>query len=123
MGVKLRRRKNKDGTESLLLDIYVQGKRYYEFLKHIKLLKPNSQVERLKNKETLALAESIRNKKALELEASDHQIAVKYKSNVDFIKSRKGDLAHSRDVDPLQSQVLLSLYGVKLISGGVQTSS
>lgn len=85
MGVKLRRRKNKDGTESLLLDIYVQGKRYYEFLKHIKLLKPISQVERLKNKETLALAESIRNKKALELEASDHQIAVKFKSNVDFI--------------------------------------
>jgi integrase/recombinase XerD len=40
MSVILRKRKNSDGTTSLLLDIYHNGKRQYEFLKELKLCKP-----------------------------------------------------------------------------------
>ncbi|MBE7170545.1 MAG: hypothetical protein INR73_08140 [Williamsia sp.] len=40
MSVKLRKRKNSDGTTTLYLDIYNNGKRPYEFLKHLKLDKP-----------------------------------------------------------------------------------
>ncbi len=99
MGVKLRKRKNKDGTQSLVLDIYKDGKRNFEFLKHIKLLKPLSQVERAKNKETLALAESIRNKRALEIEASEYQVAARFKSKVDFTEYFKAFVAGYKKKD------------------------
>jgi len=87
MSVKLRERENSDNTTTLMLDIYHNGKRYYEFLKHLKLItKPTSPVDRLKNKENKALAESIRNKKAQELESSDYQVATKFKNKVDFVE-------------------------------------
>jgi len=42
LSVKLRKRKNCDGTVSLYLDIYEAGKRDYEFLNHLKLQKPSN---------------------------------------------------------------------------------
>ncbi len=87
MGVKLRKRKNADNTTSLILDIYHNGKRSYEFLKHLKLkTKPTSPVDRQKNKENLELAESIRNKRAQELVTSGYDVVASFKSNVDFIE-------------------------------------
>ncbi len=87
MSIKLRERKNSDNTTTLVLDIYHNGKRYYEFLKHLKLItKPTSPIDRQKNKENKALAESIRNKRAQELESSDYQVATKYKNKVDFLE-------------------------------------
>ncbi|MBS1584506.1 MAG: site-specific integrase [Bacteroidetes bacterium] len=87
MSVKLRKRKNSDSTTTLYLDIYHNGKRYYEFLKHLKLiLKPSSPVDRQKNKENIEIAESIRNRRAQELESSDFQIVNKFKGRVDFLE-------------------------------------
>ena len=86
MSVKLRKRKNADNTTSLILDIYHNGKRSYEFLKHLKLkTKPASPIDRQQNKENLELAESIRNKRAQELVTSGYDVATSFKSNVDFI--------------------------------------
>ena len=87
MSVKIRERENSDNTTTLMLDIYHNGKRYYEFLKHLKLItKPTSPLDRQRNKENKATAESIRNKKAIELESSDYQVATRFKNKVDFLE-------------------------------------
>lgn len=86
MSVKLRKRANADKTTTFYLDIYHNGKRHYEFLKHLKLVKPTNPVDRLQNKENATIAESIRNKRAQELESSDFQVATKFKNRVDFLE-------------------------------------
>jgi len=74
MSVALRKRKNNDGTTSLLLAIYHYGTRRYKFLKGLKLSKPSNLADRQKNKENLELAEKIAIKHAQELSASDYAI-------------------------------------------------
>jgi len=64
MSVILRKRKNSDGTISLLLDIYSNGERKYEFLKHLKLSNPSNDLDRQKNKKNLQLAKRIAIKRA-----------------------------------------------------------
>src|SRR5687767_8181963 len=74
MSVILRKRKNKDGSTSLLLDIYHNGERTYEFLKELKLSKPSNVQDRVTNKENLELAERIAAKRAHELAAGDYEM-------------------------------------------------
>lgn len=75
MSVILRKRKNSDGTTSLLLDIYDKGNRSYEFLKHLQLSKPSNHLDRQKNKENLQLAVKIATKRAQDLSASNYNMA------------------------------------------------
>lgn len=72
MSVTLRKRKNSDGTTTLLLDIYHNGERKYEFLKNLKLCKPANPTDRQHNKDKVELAEKIAVKRAQELSASDY---------------------------------------------------
>lgn len=57
--VRLRQKPTKGGGASLYLDIYVAGRRSYEFLR-LYLAPERTREDRRKNKETLALAESVR---------------------------------------------------------------
>lgn len=75
MSVKLRKRKNRDGTTSLLLDIYHKGERKIEFLSHLKLAAGSSPSERLKNRENLQLAEKIAIARAHELTSNDYDVS------------------------------------------------
>ncbi len=74
MSVTLRKRKNADGTTTLFLDIYHQGERRYEFLKHLKLSKGTSPADRQTNKDNLELAKKIALTKAQELSATDYNM-------------------------------------------------
>lgn len=74
MSVTLRPRKNKNGTTSLRIDIYVDGKHTIETLENLKLSKGNSVDERLRNKEKLRLAEEICHQRRIELEANNYNI-------------------------------------------------
>jgi integrase len=74
MSVVLRKRKNADGTITLMLDIYKDGKRWYERLGHLKLAKPSNLADRENNKERLKLAESIAVARATQLEAINYNI-------------------------------------------------
>ncbi|MEJ7738535.1 MAG: site-specific integrase [Chitinophagaceae bacterium] len=74
MSVTLRKRKNSDGSTSLLLDIYHNGKRTYEFLKDLKLYKPANLADRQANKDKLDQALKIETKRALELSVSDYSM-------------------------------------------------
>lgn len=82
MGVTLRKRTNKDGTITLRLDIYENGIRYIETLKHLKLVKPVTPVDRQRNKDNMAIAMSIVLAKARELEGSNYDIQTTKSQNV-----------------------------------------
>ncbi|HXB42376.1 MAG TPA: site-specific integrase [Bacteroidia bacterium] len=84
MSVKLRKRKNSDNSTSLVLDIYHDGQRTYEFLKHLKLSKANNPIDRQRNKECLKLAEQIRNKREQQLQSEDYEITPAFKKSIDF---------------------------------------
>ena len=59
MSVVLRKRKNADGTTSLRLDIYRNGQRTIETLKHLQLAKPSSILAREQNKKKMQQAEEV----------------------------------------------------------------
>ncbi len=74
MSVKLRKRKNSDGSTTLYLDIYHNGTRNYEFLKHLKLSKGTSPADRQTNKDNLELAKKIAVTKAQQFAANDYNM-------------------------------------------------
>src|SRR5919202_4558659 len=72
MSVTLRKRVNADGSTTLRLDIYHNGKRWVETLKNLQLPKPANPADRQSNKDKLELAKKIVVKRAQELEANDY---------------------------------------------------
>jgi integrase/recombinase XerD len=74
MSVILRKRKNADGTTSLRLDIYHNGMRTIETLKHLKLAKPSNVKDREENKELLQKAEAIKLFRTVELEGNNYNL-------------------------------------------------
>lgn len=74
MSVILRKRKNADGTTSLRLDIFHNGNRTIETLKHLKLSKPSNVRDRENNKELLQKAEAIRLTRTVELEGNNYNM-------------------------------------------------
>jgi site-specific recombinase XerD len=85
MGVKLRENLKKTGVKSLFLDITYNGKRYKEYLGiHIEP-KPRTEADREANKQSKQLAESIRAKRELELQAQDYNITPTFKKTIDFV--------------------------------------
>lgn len=64
--VRLRGRKLPTGNTSLYLDIYINGKRSYEYLK-MYLVPEKTRADKEKNRETMRLADAIRSKRVVEL--------------------------------------------------------
>lgn len=65
--VRLRQKPLKDGSLSLYLDIYVNGKRNYEFLK-LYLVPERTRQDKSANRETMRLAEVVRAQRTIEVE-------------------------------------------------------
>lgn len=86
MSICLRKRKNSDGTTSLLLDIYHNGQRSYEFLDLLKLCKPITPIDRKRNREHLELAKEIRNKREQQIQGDEYDVTPKFRKGIDFIK-------------------------------------
>jgi integrase len=84
MSVILRKRENKDLTTSLYLDIYHEGKRHFEFLKECKLLRIVNPIDRKTNKEKLALAQQIRDKRSIELQANSENLMTNYSNKIEL---------------------------------------
>jgi integrase/recombinase XerD len=74
MSVILRKRKNGDGSISLRLDIYRNGRRTVETLKSLKLAKASNVKDREENKVLMQQAEAIRVARAAELEANNYSL-------------------------------------------------
>ena len=65
--IRLRERLLKNGNVSLYFDIYIDGKRSYEFL-NLYLVPEKTRADKEKNKETLRLADAIRASRIVELQ-------------------------------------------------------
>jgi len=85
MPVYLRKRKNSDGSTSLLLDVWHNSKRSYEFLKECKLSNSKNPIARQEDKKKIALAEQIRNKRALQLQSGEYDILPSFRQDIDFL--------------------------------------
>jgi integrase/recombinase XerD len=74
MSVILRKRKNANGTTSLRLDIFHNGERKIETLKHLQLSKATTILDREQNKKKLLQAEEIAVTRAAELQAINYNM-------------------------------------------------
>jgi|SRR5690606_8895826 len=98
MNVSIRKRKKKDGQESLYLDYYLpkaKQKRRKESLNLYLYSLPSTSKERAHNKKTSLLAESIRSKRFLEMQQDAHGFSNIAKENgwvkkADIQKKNKG---------------------------------
>jgi len=74
MSVILRKRKNANGTTTLMLVIYSNGVRSYERLEHLQQSKPSGIADRENNKTKMQQAEAIAITRAAELQANDYSM-------------------------------------------------
>ena len=81
--IRLRKRKTSKGMTSLYLDIYLNGKRSYEFLK-LYLVPEKSREDKRKNAETMKFAEAIRSKRIVELQNGEYGFKSQFKEDTLF---------------------------------------
>ena len=65
--IKIRTKELSNGCQSIYLDIYMEGKRQYEFLK-LYIIPENDKIDKERNHETLKLANAIKSQKIVELQ-------------------------------------------------------
>lgn len=65
--IKVRTKKLANGCQSIYLDIYMNGKRQYEFLK-LYIIPEHNQTDKSRNAETLKLANAIKSQKIVEIQ-------------------------------------------------------
>lgn len=82
--IKIRQKKLNDGSISLYLDIYWNGKRKYEFLK-LYLAPGNTPSIRSKNKQTLQLANSIKAQRQIEIQNHEYGFKAGFKTETNFL--------------------------------------
>lgn len=83
--VRLRTKPLSNGNESLYLDIYLKGKRKYEFL-NLYLVNSSNPLDKAHNKEVLALANKIRTQRELEIINNAHGFHSSFKLDASFIE-------------------------------------
>ncbi|MEO6977848.1 MAG: site-specific integrase [Mucilaginibacter sp.] len=120
MSVTLRKRKNTDGSISLLLDIYHDGKRSYEFLKSLKLDKPANLTDRAANKDKLDLAERIKIERAHQLAANDYSMSTESGKKTDVVKWMQAYVDKYDKKDVRNMQGALNRFKAFLIKKNMQ---
>lgn len=81
--IRLRQRRTSSGLISLYLDIYLNGRRSYEYLK-MYLVPEKTRADREKNRETLKLADAIRAKRVVELRNGQYGFNNQLSTNTRF---------------------------------------
>ncbi len=82
--VRLRRRLQEGtGRTSLYLDIYLDGRRSYEYL-HLYLIPERTRADREANRNTLALAEAIRAKRVVEVQNGEFGFRDRFSEDTNF---------------------------------------
>lgn len=81
--IRLRKRRTKSGLISLYLDIYINGRRSYEYLK-MYLVPERTRAEKEKNRQTLQLADAIRAKRVIELRNGQYGFQSQLVTNTRF---------------------------------------
>lgn len=87
--IRLRKRTMQSGNSTLYLDIYLNGKRTYEYLK-LYLVPERTRADKEKNRETMKLAEAIKSKRIVELRNGEYGFKDDFASDTlffDYYKS------------------------------------
>lgn len=82
--IKLRGRKLDTGNTSLYLDIYIKGRRNYEYLK-LYLVPERTKADKARNRDTMKLAEAIRGKRLVEVQNGAFGFEQAYKLDTNFL--------------------------------------
>ena len=82
--IRIRKRTLRNGNTSLYLDIYINGKRSYEFL-NLYLVPEKTRADKEKNKETLKLADAVRAQRVVELQNGRFGFEDGYKLDTIFL--------------------------------------
>lgn len=82
--IRLRKRKLASGNISLYFDIYIDGKRSYEWL-NLYLVPEKTRADKEKNKETLKLADAVRAKRVIELHDGRFGFEGSYRLDTNFL--------------------------------------
>ncbi|MGL5979991.1 MAG: phage integrase SAM-like domain-containing protein [Phocaeicola sp.] len=96
--IKLREKVLADGSKSLYLDIYRNGKRVREFLK-LYITTGKSPIDKEQNKQTLSTAQAIKAKRQIEMQNGEYNFTNQFKVNTPFLEyyrkmcdNRKGNI-------------------------------
>lgn len=83
--VKLREKKLANGSVSLYLDIYRNGKRNKEYLK-LYLIEAKTQTDKEQNRQTLATAQAIKAKRTIEIQNGEYSFTRQFKEDTPFLE-------------------------------------
>lgn len=83
--IRIRKRALRNGNISLYLDIYMNGKRSYEFL-NLYLVPEKTRADKEKNKETLKLADAVRAQRVVEFQNGRFGFEDGYKLDTNFLE-------------------------------------
>ena len=81
--IRIRQKELANGNISLYLDIYLNGKREYEFLK-LYLIPEKTREDKEKNRQTMQLANSIKSKRIVEMQNGEYGFKSNYKLDTLF---------------------------------------
>ncbi len=118
--VKLRAKKLANGNQSLYLDIYHNSERTYEFLK-LYIVPESSPLDRTSNENTMKLAETIKAKRIMDLQYSDHGI-VNTSANskmllMDWMEQFANKKKENGQSDAYYVQIIKTIRHLKLYKG------
>ena len=82
--IRIRQKRLANGDVSLYFDIYINGKREYEFLK-LYLVVEKTRSDKDKNRQTLQLAEAIKSKKIVDMQNGEFGFNSNYKLDTNFL--------------------------------------
>lgn len=94
--IKIRTKKLTNGCQSIYLDVYMDGKRKYEFLK-LYIIPEHSRIDKERNAETLKLANAIKAQKIVELQNRTYGFNHNRATNIKLVDYMKGIADHSND--------------------------
>lgn len=108
--IKIRTKKLENGIQSIYLDVYSDGQRKKEYLK-MYLLPETSKVNKQKNKETLALVNSIKAKRIVELQNGRFDFESRAREKVLLIEYMEEHLEKCKlDRKPRTARTVLNTY-------------
>jgi len=81
--IRIRQKKLANGNISLYLDIYINGKREYEFLK-MYLIPEKTKDDKVHNRETMRLAEAVKALRIIDIQNGRYGFSSQYKTELNF---------------------------------------
>lgn len=102
--IKLRVKHLANGNKSIYLDMYMNGKRKYEFLK-LYIIPEYNKSDRVRNSETLKLANAIKAQRIIELQNQSHGFKINKMSHIKLIDYIQG-VAEKKSENEVRKTVL-----------------